>query len=169
MTVPGDVYANVHLWQAEVRAGGLARLYFPEEARLDIVYPSRQGMLWQELQVPLEMGPPFGVVSDPVGVALEPHSARIQGRQGLLGVQERLAVQWDFGDVLRGAPAAPLHFLPLLRGAPEVAGLLYPPEGPALNIPEALLALDFSQRHEAPFSGLVPPPLSCPASSGLLP
>ena len=27
-------------------------------------------------------------------------------------------------------------------------------EGPALNIPEALLALGFSQRHEAPFEGV---------------
>ena len=84
--VPGDVYAEVRLWQAKVRAAGLAGLYLPEVARLDIVYPSRRGMLWQELQVPLEMGPPFGVVSDPVALALEPHLARIKGRQGLLGV-----------------------------------------------------------------------------------
>ena len=86
VTVLGDVYADVLLWQAEVWAAGLAGLYLLEVARLDIVYPSRRGMLWQELQVPLEMGPPFGVVSAPVAMALEPHSACIQGRQGLLGV-----------------------------------------------------------------------------------
>ena len=68
--------------------------------------------------------------------------------------QERLAVQWDFGDIPRGAPAALLHFPPPLRGAPEVAGLLCTPEGPALDIPEASLALGFSQRHKAPFEGV---------------
>ena len=36
------------------------------------------------------MGPPFGVVPDPVAVALEPHSARIQGRQGFLGFRSTL-------------------------------------------------------------------------------
>ena len=102
VTVPGDVYADVRLWQAEVRAAGLAGLYIPEVARLDIVYPSRRGMLWQEFQVPLEMGPLLGIIPDSVAVALEPHSARIQGRQGLPGVQARLAVQWDFGDIPRG-------------------------------------------------------------------
>ena len=112
-------------------------------------------MLWQELQVPLEMGPPFGVISDAVAVALEPHSARIRGRQGLPGAQERLVVQWDFGDIPRGGGgAAPLHFPPLLWGAPEVACLMCTPEGAALNIPEALLALGFSQRHEAPVEGV---------------
>ena len=75
--VPKDVHANVRLWQAEVRAAGLAGLYLLEVARLDIVYPSRRGMLWQELQVTLEMGPLVGVVSDLVAVVLEPHSAHI--------------------------------------------------------------------------------------------
>ena len=107
-------------------------------------------MLWHELQVPLEMGPPFGVVPDPVAVALELHSARIQGRQGLLGVQERLALQRNFGDI----PRRSLHLPPLLRGAPEVACLLCAPEGPTLNIPKALLAMGLSQRHEAPFEGM---------------
>ena len=93
-------------------------------------------------------------VRDPVAMALEPHSARIQGTPGLPGVQERLAVQWDFGDIPRGAPAVPLHFPPLLWGVPEVVCLMRTPEGSALNIPEALLALGFSQRHEAPFEGV---------------
>ena len=47
-----------------------------------------------------------------------------------------------------------MHFLPLLQGAPEVPGLLGPPEGPALDIPEALLALSLSQRYETPFEGV---------------
>ena len=54
----------------------------------------------------------------------------------------------------RGAPAAPLHFSTLVWGAPEVAGLLCTPEGPGLDISEALLALGFSQHHEAPFEGV---------------
>ena len=48
----------------------------------------------------------------------------------------------------------PLHFPPLLRGAPEVACLMCTPEGPAHNILEALLALGFSQRREASFEGV---------------
>ena len=79
-----------------------------------------------------EMGPPYGVVPDTVTVALEPHLAGILVRHGLQG---------DFRDISRGAPAAPLHLPPLLRGVPEVPGLLGSPEGPALDIPEALLAL----------------------------
>ena len=58
-------------------ARGLAGLYLPEVARLDIVHPSRRGMLRQELQVRSEMGPLYGVVPDPVAVALEPHSVGI--------------------------------------------------------------------------------------------
>ena len=77
VTVPGDVDADVRLWQVEVWAPGLAEFYLPEMARLDIVRPSRQGMLWQELEIWLEMGPPYGVVPDTVAVALEPHSAGI--------------------------------------------------------------------------------------------
>ena len=53
-----------------------------------------------------------------------------------------------------GPPAAPLHLLPLLRRAPEVSGLLGSPEGPALDFPEALLALGLSQRHKASFEGV---------------
>ena len=105
----------------------------------------------QELQVQLEMGPPFGVVLDPVVVALEPHSARIEGRQGLPRVAERPALQWDCGDMPREASAAPLHFPPLPRGAPEVTCLACTPEGSALNITKALPALGFSQRQEAAF------------------
>ena len=60
-----------------------AGLYLPQVARPDIVYPGRRGMLWQELQVTVEMGLAFGVISDTVAVALQPHSARIHGRQGL--------------------------------------------------------------------------------------
>ena len=154
MSVQEDVYADVRLWQAEVWATGLAGLYLPKVARLDIVHPSRRGMLWQELQVLLETGPPIGVVRDPLTLALEPHAARIKGRQGRPRVHERLAVQWDIGGIRRGGPAAPLHFQPLRRGAPEVACLICTPEGSALNIPEALLSLGFSQRHEAPFEGV---------------
>ena len=51
-------------------------------------------------------------------------------------------------------PAAPLHFSPLLRGAMEVSGVLGLPEGPALDFPEALLALGLSQRHETSFEGV---------------
>ena len=81
------------------------------------------------------MDPPFGVVPDAVAVALKPHAAPIQGRQSLPGVQGNLVVQWVFGDI------------PRLRGASEVAGLMCAPEGPALDIPEALLALGLPQRH----------------------
>ena len=77
MTIPGDVDADVCLWQAEVWAPGFAGLYLLEVARLDIVHPGRRGMLGQELQVPFEMGPPYGVIPDPVAVALELHSAGI--------------------------------------------------------------------------------------------
>ena len=49
--VPGYVDADVRLWQAEVWSAGLAGLYLPEVARLDIGFPSRRGMLRQELQV----------------------------------------------------------------------------------------------------------------------
>ena len=89
----------------------------------------------------VEVDPPYGVVPDTVTVALELHAASIQGSQGLPGVQERLAVQGDFRDIPRGAPAAQLHLPPMLRGAPEVPGLLGSPEGPVLDILEALLAL----------------------------
>ena len=111
------------------------------------------GRAWAGAPNTAEMGPPFGVVPDPVAVPLEPHSARIQGRQGLRGVQHRLSVQRDFGDIRRGASAAPLHFPPLLRGAPKVTCLVFMPEGSALNLLEALLALGFSQPHEATFEG----------------
>ena len=100
------------------------------------------------------MCPPYGVVPDTVDVALEPHSARIQGRQGFPGVQDRLAVQGNSRDIPRGPPAAPLHLSPLLWGAPEVPGLLGPLEGPAVGIPEALLALSLLRRYETPFEGV---------------
>ena len=144
MPVLGDVYANVRLGQVEVGAAGFAGLHLPEVARLDIFAPGWRGMSWQELQVSLEMGPPVGVVPYSVAVAVEPHAAQVQGRYRLPGVEERLAIQGDFSDIPRGASAAPLHLLPLLRGALEVSGLLRTPQGPALNPPEALLALGFS-------------------------
>ena len=34
VTVPGDVFADIRLWQAEVWAAGLAGLYLPKVARL---------------------------------------------------------------------------------------------------------------------------------------
>ena len=94
--VPSDVDADVRLGQQEVGATGLARLHVPEVARLDIVATGRRGMLWQEPQVPLEMGPPLGVVPYPVAMARGPLAAKLQGVQCLPGVEERLAVQRDF-------------------------------------------------------------------------
>ena len=75
--VPRYVDADVRLWQTEVRAAGLTGLYLLEVERLDIGFPGRRGMLWQEHQVLFEVGPPFGVIPDSVAVALEPHAARI--------------------------------------------------------------------------------------------
>ena len=71
VTVPRDVQADVRLWQPEVRARGLTGVNLPGVASMAIVHPCRHGIPWQELQVPLEMGPPFGVVSDRVTVAPE--------------------------------------------------------------------------------------------------
>ena len=143
VTVPGDVDADIRLWQAEVWAAGLAGLYRQEVARLDIVYPGRRGMLRQELQVPFQMGPPFGVVPDPVAVAL----SRMRLAYGANNVS------LGFRSALLSNGISELHFSPLLRGAPEVSGLLSSPEGPALDFREALLALGLSQRHEASFEG----------------
>ena len=85
---------------------------------------------------------------------MEPHATQVLGRQRLPGVPKRLAVQRDFREIPRGAPTAPLRLPPLLRGAPQVAGLLRAPEGPALDIPKALLALGFPQSKKAPFEGV---------------
>ena len=111
-------------------------------------------MLRLDFKILLEVRPPYGVVPDTVAVALKLHAANVHGRQGLPGVQERLAVDGDFRDISRGSPAAPLDLLPLLWGAPEVPGLLGSPEGPALDIPEALLALSLAQRHQTPSEGV---------------
>ena len=42
----------------------------------------------------------------------------------------------------------------MLRSALEVSGLLGFPEGPALDIPEALMALRPPQHYETPFEGV---------------
>ena len=52
------------------------------------------------------------------------------------------------------APATTLHLPPLLWGAFQVEGFLFASEGPAFHPPEALLALGFSQGHEAPLEGV---------------
>ena len=124
---------------------------------MDIVHPSRHGIVWHELQVPLEMGPPFGVVSDRVTVAPEWQPAYIQGKQGFPGFRSAL-LSYGISEISRGGggsgAATPMHFSPLLRGPTEVAGLMCTPQGPALDIPEALLALGLSRRHEASFEGV---------------
>ena len=118
---------------------------------LDIVAAGRRGMLRQEPQVLLEVGPPARVVLYSVAMALEPLAAQVQGGQHLPGTEEHFAVQRDLGDIPRRATAAPLDLLPLLRGALEVSGVLRPSEGPALYPSEALLALGLLQGHKAPF------------------
>ena len=120
-------------------------------ARLAIGLLGRRGILLQELHALFEMGPPFGVVPHSVAGALAPYAL---GRQCLLGVQERLVVQGNCRDIPRRGRAAPLHLPPLLWGAPEVAGLLRTPEGLALHIPEALLAVGFPQSYKAPSEGV---------------
>ena len=139
--VPCDVDVDVRLGQAEVGATGLARLHLPQVARLDIVAAGRQGMLWQEPQVPLEVGPLVGVIPYSVPMPLERWRLKYRADSVSLGFEERLAVQRDLGGIPWGAAAAPLDLPPLLRGALEVLGFLRAPEGPALNPPEALLTL----------------------------
>ena len=54
------------------------------------------------------------VVSKSVPVALDPHLACVQGRQGFLWVEQRLVCHEDLHDVARWSPAVPLNFAPLL-------------------------------------------------------
>ena len=149
--VPCDVDADVHFGQAEVGTPGLAGLHLPQVAGLDVFTARQRGMPRQEPQIPLEMGPPVGIIPYPVSMALEPLAAEVQGGQHLPGVEERFAVQWDLRDIPWGAAAAPLDLPPLLRGTLEVSGVLRSPEGSALNLPEAVLALGLPQGHKAPF------------------
>ena len=51
-------------------------LHLPEVARLDIVAAGRRGMLRQEPQVFLEVGPPVGVVPNRIAIALKPLAAQ---------------------------------------------------------------------------------------------
>ena len=120
-------------------------------AGLDVFAAGQRGVPRQEPQVPLEMGPPVWIVPYPVAMALEPLAAEVQGGQRLPGVEERFAVQRDLRDIPWGAAAAPPDLPPLLRDALEVPGVLRSPEGSALNLPEALLALGLPQGHKAPF------------------
>ena len=60
----------------------------------------------------LEMSPAHGVIPNAVPVALEPHPACVQGRQGFLGVEQRLALQGNFDDVMRRCTAGPCATAP---------------------------------------------------------
>ena len=82
------------------------------------------------------------------------YSARIQGRQVSLGFRSALLSNRISVISRVGGSAAPLHFPPLLLGAPDVACLMCMPEGAALDFPEAWQALGFSVRQKAPFEGV---------------
>ena len=89
------------------------------------------------------MTPAQWVIPNAVCVALEPHSARLHGIQGPLGVEERLVCQGDFHDVA-WRPTEPRAIAP---DAPKVPRLLGAPEAFARYFPKALVALSVPERY----------------------